>query len=98
MTRVLVIEDEEDLAAIVDYNLRQAGYEVSLAGRGKDGLRLAAESPPDLVILDLMLPDLPGADVCRSLKGDPRTSPLYRIYLPPTLTTFPHSHTIPPGL
>src|SRR5438045_1054560 len=47
MTRVLVIEDEEDLAAIVDYNLRQAGYEVSLAGSGKDGLRLAADNRVD---------------------------------------------------
>ena len=73
MARVLVIEDEEDLQEIVSYNLRQAGYEVVSAVRGKDGLRLFADQKPDLVILDLMLPDIPGTEVCRTLKADART-------------------------
>lgn len=73
MTRVLVIEDESDLAEVLQYNLAAAGFDVTVAGRGKEGLRLAGQSPPDLVLLDLMLPDVPGTDVCRTLKADART-------------------------
>ncbi|RYE85123.1 MAG: response regulator transcription factor [Myxococcales bacterium] len=73
MSRVLVIEDEEDLQQILDYNLRQSGCEVSAAVRGKEGLRLAALQPHDLVILDLMLPDMTGTEVCKQLKADPKT-------------------------
>ena len=68
MARILVIEDEADLQQVLGYNLRQAGHEVSAATRGGDGLRLAREQKPDLVLLDLMLPDMAGMDVCRSLK------------------------------
>jgi two-component system phosphate regulon response regulator PhoB len=73
MSRVLVIEDEEDLQQILDYNLRQSGCEVSAAVRGKEGLKLAAQQAPDLVILDLMLPDMAGTEVCKQLKADPKT-------------------------
>ena len=73
MARVLVIEDEGDLAAVLDYNLRQAGLEPFLAATGREGLRLAETEAPDLVLLDLMLPDLSGNEVCRTLKADPRT-------------------------
>ena len=73
MARVLVIEDEEDLQAVLEYNLRQAGYEVVSATRGKDGLRLLADQRPDLVVLDLMLPDIPGTQVCKLIKSDPKT-------------------------
>jgi two-component system phosphate regulon response regulator PhoB len=71
MASILVIEDEADIQEVLDYNLRQAGHEVILALRGKDGLQLARERRPDLVLLDLMLPDMPGTDVCRTLKDDP---------------------------
>jgi two-component system phosphate regulon response regulator PhoB len=71
--RILVIEDEADLARSLEYNFRQAGFEVSSAPLGRDGVRLAAARPPDLVLLDLMLPDISGIEVCRQLKGDPRT-------------------------
>lgn len=73
MSHVLVIEDEEDLQQILDYNLRQSGCEVSGAVRGRDGLKLAAQQTPDLVILDLMLPDMAGTEVCKQLKADPKT-------------------------
>src|SRR5262245_36977312 len=74
MPTILVIEDEIDLQHVLEYNLQQAGYEVLGALRGKEGLRLAAERSPQLVLLDLMLPDLPGTQVCRMLKADPRTA------------------------
>jgi two-component system phosphate regulon response regulator PhoB len=72
--RVLVIEDEPDLVRVLEYNLRQAGFEVAAASRGRDGLRLAqANPPPDLVLLDLMLPDGSGTEICRTLKSDAKT-------------------------
>jgi two-component system phosphate regulon response regulator PhoB len=71
MGRILLIEDERDLQQVVAYNLRQAGHEVLATVAGEEGLRLARAARPDLVILDLMLPDLPGTEVCRALKADP---------------------------
>jgi two-component system phosphate regulon response regulator PhoB len=73
MARILVIEDERDLQQVVAYNLRQAGHDVATASGGQEGLRLAREVPPDLVLLDLMLPDMPGTEVCRALKREPAT-------------------------
>ena len=73
MARIAVIEDERDLQAVLDYNLRQAGYEVIQAVRGNDGLALVREKRPDLVILDLMLPDVSGTEICKALKRDPAT-------------------------
>ncbi len=73
MARILVIEDETDIQQILDYNLREKGHKVFLAGKGEEGLRLAREKRPDLVLLDLMLPDIPGTEVCKQLKGDPNT-------------------------
>jgi two-component system phosphate regulon response regulator PhoB len=73
MARVLVIEDEADLRDVLEYNLTQAGHRVVTAGTAQQGLRLARESRPEIVLLDLMLPDLPGTEVCRALKTDPVT-------------------------
>jgi two-component system, OmpR family, phosphate regulon response regulator PhoB len=73
MTRILVVEDEQDLQQVLDYNLRQAGHEVTVAKLGNDGLKLAREQRPDLVLLDLMLPDVSGTEVCKQLKEHPAT-------------------------
>ncbi len=73
MARVLVIEDELDLQKVLGYNLKQAGHEVLTALRGRDGLQIARDRNPELVILDLMLPDLPGTEVCKTIKRDPKT-------------------------
>ena len=70
MQRVLVVEDDQDLRALLDYNLKQAGYDVLLAARGQEGLRLARERVPDLVVLDLMLPDLSGLEICKAIRAD----------------------------
>ena len=72
MARVLVIEDEPDLQQVLDYNLRQAGHEVLAAFGGQDGLRIARERHPEIIVLDLMLPDLPGTEVCKTLKPSDR--------------------------
>ncbi len=74
MAQLLVIEDEADIQQVLGYNLRQAGHAVRSAMLGEEGLRLAFEARPDLVLLDLMLPDLPGTEVCKQLRRDPRTA------------------------
>ncbi len=73
MARVILIEDEADLREILQYNLSQAGHRVQAVATAEDGLRLARETLPDIVVLDLMLPDRPGMSVCTALKHEPRT-------------------------
>jgi response regulator RpfG family c-di-GMP phosphodiesterase len=70
MARVLVIEDEADLREILSYNLSQAGHHVKLVARGREGLATARVDRPDVVLLDLMLPDMSGIDVCKAIKQD----------------------------
>ena len=73
MALVLVVEDETDVQQVIEYNLRQVGHQVVLAKDGAESLRKAREARPDLVLLDLMLPDIRGTEVCRELKADPAT-------------------------
>src|SRR3954464_6603636 len=73
MTRVLVVEDERDLQEVISYNLREAGYDVVVSETGAPVLEMATQRVPDLVILDLMLPDVSGLEVCRNLKRNPAT-------------------------
>ena len=73
MTRVLVVEDEADLREVLDYNLTKEGHRVTLVSTGADGLRAAREQQPDLILLDLMLPDTTGTAVCKTLKKDAAT-------------------------
>ncbi|MEV0282790.1 response regulator [Kribbella sp. NPDC050820] len=69
MTRVLVVDDEPQIVRALQINLRARGYEVHLAGSGTAALKVAAQYPPELVILDLGLPDFDGVDVIRGLRG-----------------------------
>ena len=79
---VLIIEDEEDLLTTLEYNLRREGYTTRTATAGGPGLELASREPvPDLVLLDVMLPDLPGTEVCRRLRENPRTRGAFIIML-----------------
>jgi two-component system, OmpR family, alkaline phosphatase synthesis response regulator PhoP len=71
---ILIVEDEPDIADIIDYNLRREGYLTIVEGTGEAALAAASRSPPDLVILDLMLPGVGGLEVCRRLKRDSATS------------------------
>jgi two-component system response regulator RegX3 len=68
VTRVLVVEDEESFSEALAYMLRKEGYEVALAGTGPAALEEFDRSGADLVLLDLMLPGLPGTEVCRQLR------------------------------
>src|SRR5438445_3956930 len=70
---ILIVEDEKDLADLMQFNLRQAGFETAAARDGEEALALVRHRTPDLVLLDLMLPGVPGTEVCRQLKSSPRT-------------------------
>ena len=71
--RVLVVEDDEDIQELVISLLSRAGYDVLAEGNGEAGLAAALTQQPDLVILDWMMPGLPGVEVCRAMRADPRT-------------------------
>jgi two-component system phosphate regulon response regulator PhoB len=73
MAYVLIVDDEADLAGLVEFNLKQAGLETAIAATGERGLELARARVPDVVLLDVMLPDLSGKEVCRRLRADPKT-------------------------
>jgi two-component system, OmpR family, phosphate regulon response regulator PhoB len=73
MARIVIIEDEPDLQEVLTYNLRQDGHDPVSALSGRDGLKLIRDRTPDLVLLDLMLPDISGVEVCRSLKQQAAT-------------------------
>ncbi len=72
-SRILVVEDDPALADVLAYNLNRAGYEVSRARNGIDGLEQATHAVPDLVVLDLMLPEMDGLEVCRRLRAESPT-------------------------
>jgi two-component system phosphate regulon response regulator PhoB len=81
VSTVLIVDDERDLVQVVEFNLRQAGYETISAYDGEHALAAVKHRLPDLIILDLMLPDIPGTEICRSLKSNPRTKSIPVIML-----------------
>ena len=72
-SRVLIVEDEPDIRELVVHHLKREGYQVSAASSGEEALRQVQAAPPDLVILDLMMPAMNGLEVCRRLRQDPST-------------------------
>jgi DNA-binding response OmpR family regulator len=73
-TRILVVEDDADIRELLQYSLAREGCEVQAAAEGKAALAAARRTPPDLVLLDLMLPGVDGLEVCRQLRADRATS------------------------
>jgi len=69
--RVHLVEDEQDVAELIRYNLTKEGYDVVLSANGNEALRVAREHRPDVILLDIMVPQLNGWEVCRRLKKDP---------------------------
>ncbi len=70
-TRILIVEDEDDLRELMSYNLRQGGFEVVAVANGRAALAELESSPPSAVLLDLMLPDISGSDICRQIRQTP---------------------------
>ena len=73
-SKILVIEDDRAISEILVYNLDKAGYEVSLAIDGRDGINQAQLKLPDVILLDVMLPVIDGVEVCRRLRSKPETA------------------------
>src|ERR1700716_2326453 len=70
---VLIVDDEKDLRDLVQFNLREAGFDTAAVEAGEKALEFVRNRTPDLILLDLMLPGVPGTEVCRQLKSSPRT-------------------------
>src|SRR5436309_11836124 len=74
MPKILVVDDEPDAVELIDFNLKAAGYDVVTAADGNEALKKARSSLPDLIVLDLMLPEVDGLEVCKILRRDPATA------------------------
>ena len=79
--KILVVDDEEDILELVKFNLDREGYQVSCAKTGDGTLEEVRRNTPDLIVLDLMLPDMDGLEVAKILKGDPSTKTIPIIML-----------------
>ena len=73
MESVLIIDDEADIRDILAYNLKKEGFTVHTASNGKDGIEIAQSKQPDIVILDVMMPEMDGIEVCDVLRNNPST-------------------------
>ena len=71
---ILIVEDDDDIRELVKFNLTREGWRVTEAESGEEAIRKIGAGPPDLVLLDLMLPGIDGLEVCRMLRAEPRTS------------------------
>jgi len=70
-SRILIVDDEPSIVISLEYLMKREGYEVAVAGDGEAALAAVAARPPDLVILDVMMPKLNGFEVCRRLRAEP---------------------------
>ena len=81
MPHILCIDDEQNILDLLSFNLEAAGYSTLTATTGADGLAVAKQAIPSAILLDLMLPDMDGTDVCKGLKADPMTASIPIIML-----------------
>jgi two-component system alkaline phosphatase synthesis response regulator PhoP len=79
--KILIVEDEKDIVKVLDYNLKKEGLRTAVAYDGEEALELAKKEHPDLILLDLMLPEVGGLEVCKTLKGDSKTATIPIIML-----------------
>ena len=81
VAHILIVEDESALSTLLSYNLEKEGFAVTIAADGEQAMEILAEEPPDLVLLDWMLPHLSGIEICRRIRRNPATSGLPVIML-----------------
>ncbi len=79
--RILIIDDTKDILSVVGRRLQSWGYEALTADNGEDGLRIAEEQLPDLILMDIMMPKMKGRDACARLKANPKTQKIPVIFL-----------------
>lgn len=80
-TRLLVVDDEEGLLFLMSERLTSLGYEVLTAPSGEEALQMAEQHSPDLILLDILMPQMKGREVCAHLKANPKTQPIPIIFL-----------------
>ena len=88
---ILLVEDEPAQREMLAYNLEAEGFDVITADNGEDGLLMVEENNPDLIILDWMMPQLSGIEVCRRLKSNPKTRQIPVIMLSARAEEVPHT-------
>jgi DNA-binding response OmpR family regulator len=81
MKKILLIEDDSDLFALLKYNLEKEGFQLVGAQTGKGAVELCRRERPDLIILDIMLPDSDGLDICKGIRSQPELAPIPVIFL-----------------
>ncbi|MCG8474622.1 MAG: response regulator transcription factor [Cytophagales bacterium] len=79
--KVLVVDDEEDIRELLSYNLKKEGYSVEMAGTGIEAVEVARKFVPDLILLDIMMPQQDGVETCRQLRENPDLSESYIVFL-----------------
>lgn len=72
--KILIVEDEKDIVKMLDYNLKKEGFRTAVAFDGEEAIGLANKEHPDLILLDLMLPEIDGLEVCKALKKESKTA------------------------
>jgi DNA-binding response OmpR family regulator len=86
-TTILTVDDERDVTDLIQFHLAKAGYNVMTAGSGREALTIIQASPPDLILLDLMLPDIDGFGLCELLRRQPYTATIPVMILTAWVTT-----------
>lgn len=79
--KILLVDDEPDILEFLSYNLKKEGYRVSTANNGKEALRLAKEEHPDLIIIDVMMPDMDGIETCSQIRELPELKNVLIVFL-----------------
>ena len=81
MKSILIIDDDEDIREIISYSLEKEGYQVYTASNGNDGLKAARKNIPSLILLDVMMPEMDGMEVCQLLRADEKTKEIKICFL-----------------
>ena len=79
--KILIVDDEPDIHELIEYNLRKEGYQVMTAVNGKEAVRIAKENIPDLIILDIMMPEMDGIEACRIMRTMPEFRNTFMVFL-----------------
>jgi two-component system alkaline phosphatase synthesis response regulator PhoP len=81
VAKILIIDDEPDILEFLSYNLKKKGFEVDTASSGAEGIRLALEKIPDLIVLDIMMPEMDGIETCQLLRAEPNLKDVLILFL-----------------
>src|SRR5690606_10797092 len=79
--KILVVDDESDIVELISYNLTKEGYQVFTASNGREAIKVAKEVYPDLIILDVMMPEMDGIEACRLMRSMPEFKHVFMVFL-----------------